>query len=186
MVKRIREQKTAGEYARILGYSNMTMTRAFDELEEARLIEVTKSGKERFLHQNRNWKELWEMSVPYLRSPVKNEIYIMKATEDLYHSCFKAELTALSEYTMISTPRLNVFAIGTEKYKNLCENKKIKMTEYPEDAIAKLQEWKYSPELIGDEGKETVDRFSLYLSLQNNEDERIQSALEELIRSNEW
>ncbi|HEX2866580.1 MAG TPA: hypothetical protein VHO03_06040 [Ignavibacteriales bacterium] len=186
LIHRIKTPKSAGEYARILGYANMTMTRAFDELEASGLVEISKSGKERILHQYRDWKELWEMAVPYLRSPVKNEIYVKQASENLYHHCYKADLTALTEYTMISPPKTNVFALGTEDYRYLYKNNELEIIEYPEEAIAKLQEWKYSPKFLANEKTKTVDRFSLYLSFKNEEDERVNSALKELIRGDQW
>ena len=47
-----------------------------------------------------------------------------------------------------------------------------------------MQLWNYAPNLFARD--DTVDKFSLYLSLKDNEDERIQSALEEMMESIEW
>jgi DNA-binding MarR family transcriptional regulator len=186
IIKRISKPITLGEYAGQLRYSKMTMTRAFDELEKAGLVSIYKSGKERFLNLNSKWKELWETALPYLRSPVKAETYLKRADDSFYRHCYKAGLTALSEYTMISAPKLQVFAIGTEEYRYLDNDKTIETIEFPEEAVAKVQEWKYSPKPLTNKNDKTVDKLSLYLSLRNNEDERIQSALEELTRNTEW
>lgn len=184
--KRISEPAALGEYSGLLRYSKMTMTRAFDELENAGLVNIYKSGRERFLNINSKWKDLWEMALPRMRTPVKAETYLKRAADSFYRRSYKAGLTALSEYTMISAPKLQVFAIGTEEYRNLYKDNIIETVEFPEEAAAIVQEWKYSPEPLTNENDRTVDRLSLYLSLQNDEDERIQSALEELTRGIEW
>ena len=52
------------EMAPLLGYSAMTMTRAFDELEAAKLAEVTVRGRERCLRFIADRREIWEKLSP--------------------------------------------------------------------------------------------------------------------------
>jgi hypothetical protein len=47
-----------------------------------------------------------------------------------------------------------------------------------------IQVWKYNPKMLSTEG--VVDKLSLYLSLKDNEDERIQIELERLINEMSW
>ena len=47
-----------------------------------------------------------------------------------------------------------------------------------------IQVWKYNPKMLSTEG--VVDKLSLYLSLKDNEDERIQIELERLINEMPW
>jgi DNA-binding MarR family transcriptional regulator len=68
------------EMAPLLGYSAMTMTRAFDELETANLAEVTVRGRERCLRFNGGRKEIWEKAQPFLRSPVSKRLFIRRAS----------------------------------------------------------------------------------------------------------
>ena len=70
------EVRTPLEMAQRLGYSAMTMTRAFDELEAAKLAEVTIRGKERCLRFTGRGQELWTKALPLLRSPVNKRLFI--------------------------------------------------------------------------------------------------------------
>ena len=59
------------EMAPRLGYSAMTMTRAFDELETANLAEVTVRGRERCLRFIGGRKEIWEKALALPSQPGK-------------------------------------------------------------------------------------------------------------------
>jgi hypothetical protein len=53
-----------------------------------------------------------------------------------------------------------------------------------EHATARIEVWSYPPERLGDH--EMVDPLSLYLSLRNSQDERVQQQLEQLIAEVKW
>jgi hypothetical protein len=55
---------------------------------------------------------------------------------------------------------------------------------HPEPGCAQLELWRYSPERLAKQG--CVDRFSLWLSMQDVGDERIEMALEEMMEANSW
>jgi len=48
-----------------------------------------------------------------------------------------------------------------------------------------IQRWRYSPAILADD-RRTVDRLSLYLSLRDSADERIQSALSRMLEGVKW
>ena len=54
----------------------------------------------------------------------------------------------------------------------------------PEPGTFEIELWKYAPALFAQDG--TVDRLSLYLSLKDSADERVQSALDVLLGEMEW
>ncbi len=60
----------------------------------------------------------------------------------------------------------------------------LQLVEAADDAGLEIEVWRYSPRLLYD--REAVDRLSLYLDLREDEDERVQSALEEMMRGVEW
>jgi len=62
-------------------------------------------------------------------------------------------------------------------------NDVIELTIAEPDAC-QLEIWSYSPRLF--EKVDVVDRFSLYLSLQANDDERVESALEKMMEQITW
>jgi len=53
-----------------------------------------------------------------------------------------------------------------------------------EPNACELEVWSYSPKMFEKKGR--VDRFSLYLSMKGDTDERVQSAMEELMEQVEW
>ncbi|MBN1578231.1 MAG: hypothetical protein JW913_16850 [Chitinispirillaceae bacterium] len=60
------------EMAARLGYSAMTMSRAFDELESIEIGEHSVKGKERYLYFQASGKDLWEQTQQFMRTPVKS------------------------------------------------------------------------------------------------------------------
>ena len=53
-----------------------------------------------------------------------------------------------------------------------------------EDDYICLEEWKYSPKLFARDGK--VDPISLYCTLRDDPDERIQGELEQVVENIKW
>lgn len=63
-------------------------------------------------------------------------------------------------------------------------HKNEKSPPYPEKDSVIIEIWKYSPELLSD--TDLADPLSLYLSMKDIEDERIENSLEELLDKVEW
>jgi hypothetical protein len=51
----------------------------------------------------------------------------------------------------------------------------------PESGACELEIWSYSPQLFAEEN--FVDKFSLYLSLRETNDERVEMALQQMMRA---
>ena len=169
----IRERYTPSVLAKELDYTLMTMTRAFDELESAGIGEVHRKGRERLWQLEGSKHELWEQAKPFLRDPVKNRTWIKGKQPKI-----QAGLTALSHCTMLNPPTTPVYAISIDEWKRWKEVG-VEEVPNPEDAAFELEIWHYNPNLFADEG--FVDSFSLFLSLKEREDERIETALEEMM-----
>lgn len=168
------ERLIASELFKVLEYTSMTLSRAFDELQSAGIGNISRKGKERWWTFRGDAHTLWEQAKPFLRSPVKNRIWLKgKKPKTL------AGLSALAHYSMLNPPTLPAYAISASDWKQWKESGIEEIPE-PEDAAYELEVWHYNPNLFTEE--ETVDPFSLYLSLQETEDERIESALEEMIK----
>lgn len=67
---------TPSRLAKELGYSIMTLTRAFDELESIGLAEVVTEGREKMLRLSEGKIVLWKRAREFMRSPVKKRIFI--------------------------------------------------------------------------------------------------------------
>ena len=173
---------TPAEIAHRLGYSAMTMTRAFDELESAGIGEHSVLGKERHLHFPETGKPLWEKVLPYLNTPVKKRLYVASSMQTGSGSL--AGQSALARYSMLAEPKVPVFAFSGDEWKVRIQHDQIVALTLPEPGAFEIELWKYAPALFGQEGR--VDRLSLYLSLRDSADERIQSALDALWGGMEW
>lgn len=176
------EKYTPKTLAKRLGYSSMALTRAFDELEFSGIGATKQEGRERILQFPESKRELWEKARTYMRSPVKKKVRVQK----LEAGCNKVRsgLTALADYSMLSAPTYETYAISGKAWSKLTQNDKIKQIPPIETAGYELEIWNYDPYLFAK--NEVADHFSLYLSLQNDNDERVQSALKEMMERVEW
>jgi hypothetical protein len=86
-------------------------------------------------------------------------------------------MTGLSEATNISTAPKTVFAIGTREARGV----EMDTCPFEEDAAIIVEVWAYAPELLS-EGA-SVDPLSLYLSMREDPDERVQTALAQLLEA---
>lgn len=173
---------TPKKLANRLGYTPMTMTRALDELEGAGLGQITMEGRERVLRFDRNKKGLWENALETLRSPFRKRLWVKHSLNKPFG--MKAGLSALSYYSSLAEPGNPVYAVDGTNWKGIKTSKNLSVLEIAEPGACELEIWSYPPELFAKEG--VVDRFSLYLSLQENKDERVESALAKMMEQVAW
>jgi hypothetical protein len=164
-----------------LGYSVMTLTRAFDELEQAGLGEHTVKGKERRLALPDKPLHLWEAALPFLKKPVNKFRYAVSKLPA--GTGFKAGLSALSEYSHLAPPDTESVAVDAEAYRGIVKTA-ILETHNPGPGSQCIELWAYPPARFGKKG--IADPLSVYLSLKHEEDERVQQALKELLRGMKW
>lgn len=161
---------TLSELANKLCYTLMTMSRVFDELENLGIGFVSRKGKERMLEFKESRKELWEKSRKVMRDPVKHRIWATNGEPKVL-----AGLSALSEKSQLVSPNISTYAISLKEWKT----NNFKELPNQEGATFELEVWHYDPLLFANNG--LVDPYSLYLSLQENKDERVEAALEEMM-----
>ena len=166
-----------------LGYSVMTMSRALDELEAAGLGQSTAAGRERRLRLAVPNREVWEKAQPLLRNPVVKR-YAIRLAPNAALPGPRAGLNALAHYSMLSEPMSMAIALGRENWKVLQQENcaKAAMADEPETTTVEI--WSYAPTLFANEG--WVDRLSLYLSLRETRDERVQAGLDQMVKEVPW
>jgi len=76
------------------------------------------------------------------------------------------------------------YALPLSTFQDLLENGEIVGCPDADHARMKIEIWSYSPDLLSE--SPVVDPLSLYLSLRNSEDERVQQQLETLIAGIKW
>lgn len=159
-----------------LGMATMTVTRAFNDLELTGMGKAVRKGHERWLEFNVQPQVLWQKALPYLRDPVRTtrRIHIAVLPEV---ARIKAGETALAAWTQLLAPPEPVFAMASRDWKHLAAN--VEEIPVPEPDTCIVQLWRYDPKPLAKNGR--VDRFSLWLSLEKERDERVQAARETLM-----
>jgi hypothetical protein len=177
-----RVEYTPNELCTHFGYSRMTISRVCKELISSQLWKYhgtsQKSGKYRLCLDKKD--ELWEIALPLLKNPVKSRCYVISREG---FSC-KAGLSALSDYSMIGEPKNRIVAVSSPKFKKMIKDNKIKVLPMAEPDAIEVEVWSYDPTRLTSSG--VVDQLSLYISLKESNDERIQIALDEMMRDIRW
>lgn len=156
-----------------LQYSAMTISRAVKQLEASDLFLVYKDGVNKVIESKYDRRDLFEKAKPLLSNPVRKYGYIEKSRID--ENMVLASDSALAEKTMLNPSKLITYAIDEQKMdNNQMENELID----PKEQV-KLELWGYDPKLFSNEN--VADSLSVALSLRENEDERIEEAIDEYI-----
>ena len=180
---------TPSALAKRLGYTRMTMARAFDELESLDIGEIVSQRKERLFRVPHGAQDLWQHARDVMRSPVKKRLWTLPPVSEWRG--VPAGLSALASYTMLAAPDRQVYAMSSAEWiawNKRWKNSRIGVPEFeiPEqdEMSCGLELWSYSPRLFAETDR--VDPFSLYLSLQSQQDERVQSALTQMMEQVLW
>ncbi len=172
----------SGYLADKLGYSAMTLARATTELAESELAEVERMGREKHMAFHYRGRELWEKANKLLNNPVRKRIWIEGHDRQLPAPA--SGETALAHYTMMAEPRYFTLAVYAKEWPG--QKELLHLNEVPGhwEADSCVELWRYNPRLV-EEG-EYVDRLSLWLSLRGTRDERVEMAMDELLRDMPW
>jgi len=171
------------QVAEITKYARFTISRTIQELIGAGLASTEKVGVNKHLEFKKQGADLWQAAKPFLSSPVK-KTWNLKFLEDRDPFLLEAGMTALASKTSISSGGESVHAIGTRDLQvALSQSKAVKGVLWAE-GVTTVQQWNYNPRLLSSD--RTVDSLALFLSLQDDPDERIQIALDELMRDMKW
>jgi DNA-binding transcriptional regulator YhcF (GntR family) len=173
---------SAGELARKLGYSAMTIGRAFTELTARNLAEVNRVGREKHLIFEQCGKTLWELVSQHLDSPVRKCTWIEYTVHDMPAPA--AGETALAHYTMLAEPRNQVLAISAKEWSGQKELLHLRELPRGDEQALCVELWRYNPRLVKD--SPYVDELSLWLSIRDSDDERVEMAADELLGAIQW
>lgn len=163
-------------------YSMMTLKRAFDELEDLGLAEVFQEGRERVLRFLYKGRELWGKALELLRTPVKRKVFVCNAL--ISKDWIQAGINALAQYTMLAEPAEKVFAMNSECFNELKRSGKIVQRNRRDSDCVQIEIWHYQPELFSK--NRVADPLSVYLSLHDVKDERVEMALDSVLEEFQW
>ncbi len=169
------------EAAKELALTKTSITRASEQLKAMGLITEETSGKNVYMKPVTFGRDFYELAKPYLVNPVQRTIFV--AESEYTNGLLEAGESALSNNSMLATPKVRCLAV----FKGNAELDKYDIVDpqwTSETMYYQVELWKYDPSLFAVEN--SVDIVSLSMSLEDNEDERIQGELEEYMESYKW
>ena len=165
---------SASSLARRYRFSAMSMSRAFDELEQLELATFEFRGKAKHIFFNVPSDALFNKCKSLLRSPIRK---VRAVTQQPGIPMLLSGESALSNWTMINSPSIPVFAIPATMWKDVA-NYSPEASAWDQRA-AYIETWSYDPKLLSE--SHTVDKLSLWLTVRDSRDPRIEEAADQLL-----
>lgn len=167
---------TQGRIAKRLGYSGMSIGRAFADLAATGLAQAEARGKSKFLDFALEGRALLDQATPRLRSPVRSVKHVTgKDPRGFLQYAGESALARLSDLT---APRRDVFAVASGDWKAVAQRFGFEETDsYAADYH--IESWSYDPAGLSSES--TVDPLSLYAQFHSHADERVIMAAEDIL-----
>lgn len=161
-------------------YTKMAITKAVDNLAYHELCKVD-GTKEKYVRFIGDKIQLWQAASPLLVDPVFKRIYVDEIPEGIH--LLQANESALPGYSDMNPSRQTYYAIEKGEFYGLQKNGLLKNPNEYEGMFC-LELWKYNPAILagGITKQNNVDPLSLYLSLRNIRDERVQMALDQILK----
>lgn len=181
LLRRLLPPLTISSVAEVLGCSAASVSQAVKALEASALVRSEMQGRERLFALAGPPADMWRLAQPLLRTPVRQRVRILLA--DLPQDVrLRAGEDALAAATGVAEPAERAFAIASR-----CWGRHADAPAHipvPDTGTCVVELWRYPPEPTAAHGR--VDPLSLYLSLRDDKDERLQLALEDLMEQMEW
>ena len=181
------EEHPFKEIAQKLGYTPMAITNAIDNLKYHDLVEV-QGEKEKFIRFRYDRHELWDVALDQdlLVNPVIKTVFVDEKPKNLL--LLHSNASALPEYTDLNPGWQEYYAIEKTIFYDLQKSNALINPNEQEGRYA-LEIWKYNPRQLMDElanDMPVVDPLSLYLSVNDSRDERIEMALNQILEKFAW
>jgi hypothetical protein len=184
-------QHTTSSLHAALGYSIMTLNRAINELSKNKLLHVNEEQWKKSVSFAGSKHSAWSAAQELLVSPLRRTEFVHQNTiaTAIEHGAklLQSGLAALAACTDLAEDKPS-FALDSKAFTQL------KTSEYFLESRAQMPDavpievWHYNPRVISSATLQTVDPLSLFLSLKDFSDDRIQAALDSLMSEviNAW
>ena len=185
LLRRNVQTRTLSGFARELGYTKMSISRAFDALVAAGLAETGAHGRERHISFPQGRRQLFRNALPRLRSPVRARKFIRgdNLPDDFNAPLRLAGESALAKMTSLSAPDIETYAVSSRDWMTVSKNCAFQeVGQYEADLL--IETWTYNPASLVDAG--VVDPLSLYTQFHNHHDARVSKAAESLLENIKW
>jgi hypothetical protein len=181
------EQLTFKRLAELLGTNPMGITRAVESLKNQELIDII-GDKEKTIHFIASKRNLWLMAKKHriFINPVQKRVFVDELPQNI--NLLRAYDNALTEYTDINPARQEYYAIDKGMFQALKKTNAL-INENSYEGRYCFEVWKYNPMTINKllfENNQTVDPLSLLLCYDDNYDERVEMAMEQIENKYLW
>lgn len=164
-----------------LGLTRTSISRASEQLTAMGLIREERKGREIRMYLVYHGREIFEYAKPYLINPVQKTVFA-KDDAAIMGSSLSGE-SALGSRTMLNQPKVPVYAV--DKSADLVNGLQTVDPQWDsDDGVCRIEIWKYDPGMFSSEG--AVDPISLAMTFENQDDERIEGAMDEYMENWKW
>lgn len=162
------------ELEKKLPYTYITISRAFKALDDLQLCKIIKDeNRNKRISFDGEPRGIWRQVLPYLKNPIKRVAYCDGIEGGI--SFVHGGITALSHYTHLNPDDVNTCVMDTKQFKAMQEKKAFVNLNDSEGNV-RLEIWNYPPLL-----QDYADPLSLYLTLKDDKDPRVEKELETMI-----
>lgn len=174
-----KEVYTIKYFEQIMPYNYLALARAVANLEDCMLCstEVKDNTGIKHLQFDRDKRELWVKAQSYLSSPIKKVLYCDAIPDGDYSI---SGVNALSVYSHLNHEQYETRAI----WDKLFNPSGAHFNEL--EGLYKIELWKYTTTMPFSLNQNVVDKLSLYLSMKNEADARIEKELEIMLEEMPW
>lgn len=178
-----REQWHPADELGALRHTGITWSRAVRQIVALGVATVQVQGRVRGLRMHYSARETWARVHSKLCSPVQRTLWARLPTDKkVFASARLAGLSALARHSMLIKPAVSTYALGLSDWEAARVTGWAPQPE-PEEGASEIQIWTYSPAWV--EGPE-VDPLSLWLSLQDEKEARVEAARHQLMEAVAW
>ena len=174
-----KEEYTIKDFEQIMPYNYVALARAVANLEDCKLCstEIKDNTGIKHIRFGGYKLELWAKAQNYLSSPVKKVLYCDAIPEGNFNI---SGVNALSQYSHLNSEQFETRAIWDKQFN-------LPGTQFNEvEGLYKIEIWKYPTTMPSFSNHIVVDKLSLYLSMKDEPDARIEKELEIMIEEMKW
>lgn len=174
-----KEEYTIKDLEQIMPYNYVALARAVTNLEDCKLCstEIKDSTGIKYIRFGSDKRELWAKAQNYLSSPVKKVLFCNAVPEGSYSI---SGINALSQYSHLNPEQYETKAIWDKLFNSSGD-------QFNEvEGLYKIEIWKYPTTMSSLSNHKVVDKLSLYLSMKDEPDARIEKELAIMIEEMKW
>lgn len=175
---------SAREIAELIPYSYESAALGITCLEDVGLCKKVQTNQRRkILYFDLKGEDLWNKAQSYLISPLELRFFCDDIRSDTEHPV--CGTNALAHYTWLNPDPEKMFMLHSKEYRSLkAADNFVNPNIF--DGNIMIEVWKYPPVGIINEHRQWVDRLSLALTLQTENDPRIEKEVERMIKEIQW